>query len=65
MSKEEFFLQVFERRIIEVELSFERAIGDALPAPEPGNDLVEQDIKVHLPLSLPRACGCSPLQGAS
>jgi len=27
MSKEEFFLQVFQRRIIEVELPFERAIG--------------------------------------
>jgi hypothetical protein len=47
MGKEEFFLQVFQRRVIEVELPFERAVGDALTASEQVNDLVEHGIKVH------------------
>jgi hypothetical protein len=48
MSKEKFFLQVFQRRIIEVELPFERAIGGALTAAEQVNNLVEHGIKIHL-----------------
>ena len=47
MGKKEFFFQVFQRRVIEVELSFEHAIGHALTTPEQVNDLVEQGIKVH------------------
>jgi hypothetical protein len=34
MGKEESFLQVFQRVVIKVELPFERAIGNALTAPE-------------------------------
>jgi hypothetical protein len=45
MGKQEFFFQVFQHRVIEVELSFERAIGHALTTPEQVNDLVEQGIK--------------------
>jgi hypothetical protein len=48
--KEEFFLQVFQRRIIEVELPFERAVSGALTAPEQVNNLVKHGIKIHLPL---------------
>ena len=48
MGKEEFFLQVFQRRIIEVELPFERAVGSALTAAEQINNLVEYGIKIHL-----------------
>jgi hypothetical protein len=48
MGKEEFFLQVFQCRIIEVELPFECAVGSALTAPEQVNNLVEYGIKIHL-----------------
>lgn len=48
MGKEQCFFQVFQRRIIQVELPFERAIGDALPAPEQLYDLVQHLVKVHL-----------------
>src|SRR5437899_298823 len=47
MGKEEFFLQVFQRRIVEIELPFERAVGSALTAPEQVNNLVEYGIKTH------------------
>ena len=47
MGKEEIFFQVFQGRVIQVELPFERAIGDALTAPEQVNDLVQHCIKVH------------------
>jgi hypothetical protein len=58
MGKKEFFLQVFQRRIIEVKLSFERAIGNALTASEQVNNLVEQGIKVHRALLLLRVRAC-------
>jgi hypothetical protein len=48
MGKEEFFLQVFQRRIIEVKLPFERAVGGALTAAEQVNNLVEHSVKIHL-----------------
>src|SRR5438445_11686436 len=53
IGKEEFFLQVFQRRIIEVELPFERAVGGALTAPEQVNNLVEHGIKIHSPSPQP------------
>jgi hypothetical protein len=48
VGKEEFFLQVFQRCIIEIELPFERAIGGALTAAEQVNNLIEYGIKIHL-----------------
>ena len=47
MGKEEFVLQVVQRRIIEVELSFEQAIGNAFTAPEQVHNLVEYGVKVQ------------------
>ena len=65
MGKEEFFLQVFQRRIIEVELPFERAIGSALTAAEQVNNLVEHGIKIHLPSPQSSREGTSQYDGAS
>src|SRR5262249_12846964 len=47
MGKEEIFFQVFQGRVIQVELPFERAIGNTLTAPEQVNDLIQHRIKVH------------------
>jgi hypothetical protein len=55
MGKEELFLQVFQRRLIEAKLPFERAIRDPLPAPEQLHDLVQHRVKVH-PSSLLTTC---------
>ena len=41
MGKKEFFFRIFQHRVIEVKLSFERAIGHALTTPEQVNDLIE------------------------
>jgi hypothetical protein len=40
--------QKVQRRIIKVELPFERAIGGTLTAPEQVNNMVEDGIKIHL-----------------
>jgi hypothetical protein len=47
MGKEKIFFQVFQRRVIQAKLPFERAISEALTAPEQVNDLVQHRIKVH------------------
>src|SRR5262245_33760163 len=65
MGKEEFFFQVFQRRIIEVELPFERAVGSTLTAPEQVNNLIEHGIKIHLPSPQPSREGTSRCDGAS
>ena len=65
MGKKEFFFQVFQCRVIEVELSFERAIGHALTTPEQVNDLVEQGIKVHRALPSTTREGMSLNNGTS
>ena len=65
MGKEEFVLQVFQRRIIEIELPFERAVGSALTAAEQVNHLVEYSIKIHLPSPQPSCEGTSWCDGAS
>src|SRR4029450_1566111 len=50
MGKEQFFFQVFQRRVIQVELPFERTIGHALTAAEQLYNLVKHGVKVHLPI---------------
>ena len=55
MRKADLFLQVFQRRVIQVDLPFERAIGDALTTPEQIHDLVQHLVKVH-PSPLRIAC---------
>src|SRR6516165_3233775 len=51
MRKEERFFQVFQRRIVELKLPLEGAIGQAPPALEHGDRLVEDLLKGHRPPS--------------
>ena len=64
-AKEEIFFQVFQGRVIQVELPFERAIGDALTAPEQVNDLVQHCIKIHLSPHTRQAWQAPSVDGAS
>jgi hypothetical protein len=49
---DEFGFQIFQIRVIELELPLEGAIGQAPPALEHGNRLVEDLLKGHRPPSL-------------
>ena len=49
---DEFLFQVVEARIVEVELAFERSIGQASTALEQDNGLVEEFVKRHTFLHL-------------
>src|SRR6516165_11714119 len=51
MRKEERFFQVFQRRIVELELPLEGTVGQAPPALEHGYRLVEDLLKGHRPPS--------------
>src|SRR6516165_4348280 len=51
MRKEERFFQVFERRVVELELPLEGAVGQAPPALEHGYRLVKDLLKGHRPPS--------------
>jgi hypothetical protein len=47
VGKKEFFLEVFQRVIIEVELPFEYTIGDTPALTQQREDLVQDIIKAH------------------
>src|SRR5262245_7942623 len=51
----EFVLQIFQSCVVELKLSLESAIGQASPALEHGDRLVENLLKSHCPLSSPKA----------
>src|SRR5215813_14150028 len=58
LALDKFGLQIFQIRVIELELPLEGAIGQAPPALEHGDRLVENVLKGHRPpsLSLDEAC---------
>jgi hypothetical protein len=56
LALDEFGFQIFQRRVIEIELPLEGAIGQAPPTLEHGYRLVEDLLKGHRPPSLCR-CG--------
>ena len=56
LALDEFVLQIFEGRVVELELPLQRAVGQAPPALEHGYRLVENLLKGHRPPSLCR-CG--------
>jgi hypothetical protein len=55
----EFKLQVFERRIIQLELPLQRAVGQTTPLPKENDCLIQDRDKVHPVPSLSGALlGC-------
>ena len=52
LALDEFVLQIFQGRVVELELSLESAVGQAPPALEHGYRLVEDLLKGHRPPSL-------------
>ena len=55
MSIEERVFQVFQRRVIELELPLERAIGQAAPLAQQGHHLIHDRDKIHPASSMPGA----------
>jgi len=51
LTRDEFVLQIFESRVIELELPLQRAVGQAPAALEHGYGLVENLFKGHRPPS--------------
>jgi hypothetical protein len=52
LALDEFVLQIFQGRVVELELPLEGAVGQAPAALEHGNRLVEDLLKGHRPPSL-------------
>ena len=55
LAEDELVLEVVQRRVVELELSLERAIGQATPLAQQGNRLIHHRDKVHPVSSLPGA----------
>ncbi len=56
LAVDEFVLEILQRRVIELELPLEGAIGQAAPLAQQGDHLIHDRDKVHPVSSLPVLC---------